>query len=284
MSDRRPLGVLDSGVGGLSVLREIHTVMPHEALYYIADSGFVPYGERSPEEVRERLDQLAAFLCGMDAKALVVACNTATAAAVSWLRARYAVPIIGMEPAVKPAARVSRKRIVGVLATQGTLASARFAGLLQRYAGGMRIVTQPCPGLVDVVERGELNAPRTEQLLQGYLAPLLAQGVDTLILGCTHYPFLRPLLERLLPPDVRIIDTGAAVARQVLRRLSADGLQASADDAARVRYWTSGDPQAMERFVMAQLPAALQAPVERLPVGLCGPSAVPREPQLLPDH
>lgn len=265
MADTRAVGVIDSGMGGLSVLREIHALMPSESLCYVADSGFVPYGDRSPEDIRQRLGVLAAFLVEQDLKALVVACNTATAAAVPWLRERHRLPIIGMEPAVKPAAAVTRNRVVGVLATQGTLASGRFAALLQRYAGGMRIVTQPCPGLVAAVERGALNTPDTERLLRAYLQPLLNQGVDTIILGCTHYPFLRPLLERLLDSHVHVIDTGAAVAKQLRCRLKDLRLSAPPGHCAQVRYWTSGDPVAMQHFLRAHLPATLSAPVDLLP-------------------
>ncbi len=278
MTDRRAVGVLDSGVGGLSVLREIHALMPEESLYYVADSGFVPYGERSAAAIRERLDALTGFLLDLDVKAVVVACNTATAAAVPWLRERHSLPIIGMEPAVKPAARVSRNRTVGVLATQGTLASGRFAALLQRYAGGMRILTQPCPGLVAAVERGEVDSPATERLLQSYLDPLLAQGVDTIILGCTHYPFLRPLLERMLGSGIRIIDTGAAVARQLQRRLAAEGLQASPGSVGKVRYWTTGDDAALRDFIGNRLPMALRAPVSRVSPCRDGAMAGPQLP------
>ncbi|MCC5856698.1 MAG: glutamate racemase [Ectothiorhodospiraceae bacterium] len=267
MADPRPVGVVDSGVGGLSVLREIHALMPSESLTYVADAGFVPYGDRSAEEIRARLDVLTRFLVDGGVKALVVACNTATAAAVPRLRERLPLPIVGMEPAVKPAAAVTQNGVVGVLATQGTLASGRFAALLQRYAEGMRIVTQPCPGLVTAVERGELDTPATVRLLRSYLDPLLAQGVDTIILGCTHYPFLRPLLERLLDPGVRIIDTGAAVARQLQRRLVEAGLQASAEVPARVHYWTSGDGEVLRRFLRQYLPETLQGPVEGLSMG-----------------
>ncbi|MCC5811118.1 MAG: glutamate racemase [Ectothiorhodospiraceae bacterium] len=261
MTDPRPVGVLDSGMGGLSVLREVHALLPAEHLHYVADSGFVPYGERSEDEIRERVGAITRFLLGANIKALVVACNTATAAAVPWLREQLAFPVIGMEPAVKPAAAVSSNGTVGVLATSGTLSSSRFAALLDRYGQGLHVITQPCPGLVDAVERGDLHSTGTRELLNSYLEPLLHQGADTVILGCTHYPFLRPVLRELLPPSIRVIDTGPAVARQLQRRLQEDGLLNMSGQAARICYWTSGDPDAMRRFVSANLDAPLQGEV-----------------------
>lgn len=257
-----PIGVFDSGVGGLSVLHEIREALPNESLLYVADSGHVPYGEKTPEQIRERSRTIARFLVDQGAKALVVACNTATAAAVGDLRERYHVPIIGMEPAVKPAAQATRSGVVGVLATTGTLQSARFAALLDRFAGSVTVVTQPCPGLVEYIEQGELESDRLRELLRRYTEPLLAAGCDTLILGCTHYPFVRPALQSLLPPQVALIDTGAAVARQLRKRLIESGMMA-AGPALSCRFWTSGDPQALHRV----LPVLWNAPgaVELLP-------------------
>ncbi|WP_455232324.1 glutamate racemase [Geopseudomonas aromaticivorans] len=249
MPSEAPVGVFDSGVGGLSVLGEIRARLPAEALLYVADSGHVPYGEKSPEYIRERCRQIADFLLGQGAKALVVACNTATAAAVAELRERHpGLPIVGMEPAVKPAAAATRSGVVGVLATTGTLKSARFAALLDRFAHDVRVITQPCPGLVECVEQGALAAPQTRALLESYVQPLLAQGCDTLILGCTHYPFLKPLLRELVPAAVELIDTGAAVARQLERLLGERGLLASGP-AQPARFWSSGEPAALARVL-----------------------------------
>lgn len=246
MPDRAPIGVFDSGVGGLSVLREIRALLPAESLLYVADSGHVPYGEKSPDFIRERSQRIADFLLGRGAKALVLACNTATAAAVADLRARHPhLPIVGMEPAVKPAARATRSGVVGVLATTGTLRSAKFAALLDRFAGDVQVVTQPCPGLVERIEAGDLAGPATRALLQGYVQPLLEAGCDTLILGCTHYPFLRPLLRELVPESVSLVDTGAAVARQLQRLLQAGNALAEGE-AAPCRFWSSGDAGALQ--------------------------------------
>lgn len=261
MASEAPVGVFDSGVGGLSVLGEIRARLPFESLLYVADSGHVPYGEKSPEYIRARCRRIADFLLGEGAKALVVACNTATVAAVGELRARHpGLPIVGMEPAVKPAVAASRNGVVGVLATTGTLQSARFAALLDRFAHDVRVVTQPCPGLVECVEQGALRAPATRALLQSYVQPLLEAGCDTLILGCTHYPFLRPLLRELLPAQVELIDTGAAVARQLGRLLAERDLLAGGP-AQPARFWSSGDPDALARVLPALWgePAAVAA-------------------------
>jgi glutamate racemase len=244
-----PIGVFDSGVGGLSVLGEIRALLPHESLLYVADSGHVPYGEKSPEFIRERCRLLAGFLLNQGAKALVLACNTATVAGVAELRERYPQrPIIGMEPAVKPAAAATKAGVVGVLATTGTLKSAKFAALLDRFASDVRVITQPCPGLVERIEAGELDSAATRELLQGFVAPLLAEGCDTLILGCTHYPFIKPLLRTLVPESISLIDTGAAVARQVQRLLASHDLLACGT-AQPARFWSSGDPAAMQRVL-----------------------------------
>jgi glutamate racemase len=242
VADNAPIGVFDSGVGGLSVLREIRARLPQESLLYLADSGHVPYGEKSPEFIRERCRSIAAFFLEQGAKALVLACNTATAAGVAELRQLYPdVPLVGMEPAVKPAAQATRSGVVGVLATTGTLKSAKFAALLDRFASDVRVITQPCPGLVERIEAGELDAEATRSLLLGFVQPLIEQGCDTLILGCTHYPFIKPLLVELLPPTVTLVDTGAAVARHLETILTVrDQLGAGG---AAVRFWSSGDPR-----------------------------------------
>ncbi|WP_339456659.1 glutamate racemase [Pseudomonas sp. EA_65y_Pfl1_P120] len=238
-----PIGVFDSGVGGLSVLAEIQQLLPHESLLYVADCGHIPYGEKTPSFIRERSRQVAAFLCDKGAKAFVIACNTATVAAVADLRQDYPDwPLVGMEPAVKPAAAATRSGVVGVLATTGTLHSAKFAALLDRFATDVRVITQPCPGLVELIETGDLNSPALRQLLQGYIEPLLSAGCDTIILGCTHYPFLKPLLAQMLPPSIILIDTGAAVARQLKRLLSERDLLAVGDPEP-AQFWTSGEVQ-----------------------------------------
>lgn len=246
MTNNQAVGVFDSGVGGISVLREIRTLLPNESLLYVADSAHVPYGEKSPEYIRERCRSITELLLGQDAKALVVACNTATVAAVAELRALYPqLPIVGMEPAVKPAVAATRSGVVGVLATTGTLKSAKFAALLDRVASDVNVITQPCPGLVEQIEAGELQSAKTREMLNGFVQPLLAQGCDTLILGCTHYPFIRPLLAELIPANVCLIDTGAAVARQ-LQRLLLEGCLQSHGPVRPAQFWSSAEPQQLQ--------------------------------------
>lgn len=239
MNPEAPIGVFDSGVGGLSVLKHIRTDLPEETLLYCADSYHTPYGGKSPEQIRARALALTDFLVGQGAKAIVVACNTATAAAVTMLRDRFPLPIIGMEPAVKPAVTSTQRGVIGVLATVGTLKSAQFAALLENYGKGVEVVTQACHGLVECVERGELEAPATRELVRHYVEPLLARGADTIVLGCTHYPFLRGLIEQEAGTGVTIIDTGTAVARQLHRRLAELGLLKCAGGGER--FWTSGE-------------------------------------------
>jgi glutamate racemase len=237
-----PVAVFDSGVGGLSVLREISQLLPSESLLYLGDCGHIPYGEKTPEFIIDRCLTIAGFFREQGAKALVVACNTATVAGVAHIRQRYPDwPVVGMEPAVKPAAEATRSGVVGVLATTGTLQSSRFAALLDRFASDVRVVTQPCPGLVELIETGDLLSPAVRQLLWSYVEPLLAARCDTIILGCTHYPFLKPLLTQMIPESISLIDTGAAVARQ-LQRLLAGRQLLSQGPAREVLYWTSGNP------------------------------------------
>jgi glutamate racemase len=244
-----PIGVFDSGVGGLTVLREINQLLPDESLLFLGDCGHIPYGEKTPEFIAERCLTIAGFFREQGAKALVVACNTATAAGVGHIRQRYPDwPVVGMEPAVKPAAEATRSGVVGVLATTGTLQSARFAALLDRFASDVRVVTQPCPGLVELIETGDLFSAAIRQLLWRYVEPLLREGCDTIILGCTHYPFLKPLLREMIPDSISLIDTGTAVARQ-LQRLLAERHLLAQGDARETLFWTSDDPAKMGKIL-----------------------------------
>lgn len=258
-----PIGVFDSGVGGLSVLRHVRALLPHEDLLYIADSGHAPYGDKSPEWIRERSLALTDWLIGRGAKAIVIACNTATAAAAGALRERHTLPVVGMEPAVKPAAAATKSGVVGVLATVGTLKSAQFAALLDRFANGIEVVTQPCPGLVECVERGELDSPATRAFVARYLEPLLARGADTIVLGCTHYPFLAPLIAELAGPRVALIETGAAVARQLERRLHEAAIHARSTAPGCEAFYASGDVELAARVMHRLWPG--DTPVEPLP-------------------
>ncbi len=249
------IGVFDSGVGGLSVLKAIRTLLPHEHLVYVADSAHVPYGNKSPEYIQQRSITLTKFLLEQHhAKAIVVACNTATAAAVSLLREKFSVPIVGMEPAVKPAIAASKNKIIGVLATEGTLKSAQFAALLERYANNVSVITQPCHGLVEKVEQGDLSSPATRELVARYALPLVERGADTLILGCTHYPFLRELIADVVGKNITLIDTGEAVARRLQSALMEKNLlnvmKENAESSAQ--FFSTGDVHDATR-VMSKL-------------------------------
>jgi glutamate racemase len=238
------IGVFDSGVGGLSVLREIWAQLPREDTIYFADTAHCPYGSRSIEEVRSLAVAITDFLVGRGAKVVVVACNTASAAALHYLRERFAVPIVGMEPAVKPAVEHTHTGRVGVIATEVTFQGELFARLLQRFADGVDVLTQACPGLVQQVEAGKLDDPETDRLLRLYLQPMVAAGIDSLALGCTHYPFLRDAIQRVVGPDVEIIDPAPAVARQTARVLEQNGLLRDSPEPARHLFYTTGDPKA----------------------------------------
>ncbi len=231
------------------MLRDIRAALPSEDVIYVADSRHVPYGNKSQHDIRQRSDTLSRFLLAEGAKAIVVACNTATAAAVKLLRTTFAVPVVGMEPAVKPAEAATRSGVVGVLATVGTLRSAQFAALLERFGRGIEVVTQPCPGLPEQVEAGDLYGPRTRALVERYTAPLLAKGADTIVLGCTHYPFLRPLIADVVGADVALIDTGAAVARQLQHVLDQNNLLSESIAPGGEQFWTSGDVRDAERVI-----------------------------------
>jgi len=246
MGKRRPIGVFDSGIGGLSVLRHIRAQLPHEDLLYFADAGYAPYGDRTEQEVAARTLAVADFFLQQGVKAIVVACNTATAAAIRAVRERYPdLPVVGVEPGLKPAAAASRSKTVGVLATRRTIDSAKFAALRDELAAatGVRFLPQACVGLVDQIERGELQSGDTMRLVHGYVQPLLDAGADTLVLGCTHYPFVRPLIEDIAARAGRrvdLIDTGDAVARQLCRLLERDGIASDATAPGTLRAWTTG--------------------------------------------
>ena len=287
MDNNHPVGIFDSGVGGLSVLRRIRSDLPHEALLYVADSGHAPYGNQPAAFILERSVAITEFLLERGAKAVVVACNTATAAAIAQLRQQFTVPIIGIEPAIKSAVAMTRSGVVGILATGHTVRSAKFADLLDRHGRQARVLAQPCPGLADCVEQGDLSGPRPHALLERYLGPLLAEDADTLVLGCTHYPFLTPLIERLVGPDVAILDPSAAVARQLRHRLEALELLADRSGPGAEEYFTSGSlestAQVMSRLLGYSIVLdALSDPPLGLEISHQDPSAADRRGPL--DH
>jgi glutamate racemase len=242
------IGVFDSGIGGLSVVREITRQLPHQNVLYFADSAHVPYGERPLAEIQTFSQVITVYLVRQGASVVVVACNTASAAALRHLRARFDVPIVGMEPAIKPAVEQSQSRHVGVIATQVTFQGELFARLVERFARNATVHTQACPGLVERVEAGQIDDAETEGLLRQYLTPLMEAGIDSLVLGCTHYPFLRPAIESVLASgerDVVVIDPAPAVARQTGRVLAGLG-KVRNKGTGKVVLFTSGDVTAFE--------------------------------------
>jgi glutamate racemase len=253
-----PIGVFDSGVGGLSVLRDIRRELWNEDLLYVADSVHAPYGDKSADFIEARAMSIAQFLLNQQVKAIVVACNTATSAAVAELRARFPVPIIAMEPAVKPAVARTQSGVVGVMATRRTVVSENFLNLLERFGTHVKIIVQPCPGLVEQVESGDLTGDKTRELLQAYIVPLLEKGADTIVLGCTHYPFLQALIEDIAGSSVVILDPGEAIARELRRRLDHAGILCCAERQGLEWFWTSDAPDNAKEII-SQL---WQKPVE----------------------
>jgi glutamate racemase len=244
-----PIGVFDSGVGGLTILRAVRQALPREDLVYVADAAYVPYGQKSPEQIRDRAMAIGGFLVQQGAKAIVVACNTATAAAIDLLRARLPIAVVGVEPAIKPAVAATCSGVVGVLATPATLASERYRSLIQRFATGIRIVAQPCAGLAEHIERGDLDGNHTEYLLCGFVEPLLAERVDVIVLGCTHYPLVAHIVQRIAGPDVAVIENGTAVAREVTRQLTLRGSARSSGTGSEI-FWSSGPTQRIETLLI----------------------------------
>ena len=243
-----PIGMFDSGLGGLSVWLELKKHLPLESYLYIADSAHIPYGDKSDDFIRTRALHIGNFLNEQGAKAVVIACNTATAAAVNLLRESLDIPIIAMEPAVKPAATLSRTKRIGVLATAGTLESVQFAGLLERFASDVTVITQPCPGLPEAVERGDLGSPETLGLLRTFTTPLKEAQVDVVVLGCTHYPFLKNHIAKQMGSGVALIDTGEAVARR-LKQVLTNRQRLASSQGRDLKMWSSGNPDVVTKRV-----------------------------------
>jgi glutamate racemase len=253
-----PIGVFDSGVGGLSVLRAIWKELPAEAILYLADQAHVPYGSRSLEQVRDFSVEVARYLLSQGTKLIVVACNTASAAALHHLRRTFPqTPFVGMEPAVKPAAEQTLSGVVGVLATPATFQGALYASVVERFANGVELLQHTCHGLVAQIEAGRLDAPETRAILAEALQPMLRRGIDTIVLGCTHYPFVIPLIQEIAGEGVRVIDPAPAVARQVRRVLESGGMLAGGRGGQSAmpvtRFLTSGDPAQLARLLQEWL-------------------------------
>tara|TARA_R110002126_G_scaffold154507_1_gene301606 strand:+ start:280 stop:1056 length:777 start_codon:yes stop_codon:yes gene_type:complete len=213
MNNNQPIGIFDSGIGGTSIWREIHQLLPNEKTIYLADSKNAPYGQKSKQEIIALSMKNTDLLLDMECKLIVVACNTATTNAIKELRAKYEIPFIGIEPAIKPAATNSKTQTIGILATQGTLISELFYNTTQKFQN-TKIIEQVGHGLVQLIENGEINSPEMTQLLHSYLQPMIQADIDYLVLGCSHYPYLIPQIRKILPNNIQIIDSGEAVAKQ----------------------------------------------------------------------
>lgn len=244
------VGIFDSGVGGLSILRAFRRELPAQPVLYLGDQAHVPYGPRPLEEVRRFAVNITRHLLDEGAQLIIVACNAASAAALQHLRQTFPdVPFVGMEPAVKPAAEQTRTGVVGVLATPATFQGALYASVVERFAQGVRLMQDTCPGLVHQIEIGDLTGQQTRIILENALQPMLAAGIDTVVLGCTHYPFVIPLIQEIAGPGVRVIDPAPAIARQARRLLEAHGWLAQGTRKAKVRYQTTGDVQALQQLL-----------------------------------
>lgn len=230
-------------------MKEVRRLLPSEDMIYYADSAYCPYGGKTPGVIRSRTFAICDFLISKGVKLIVIACNTACIAALDAVRERVRIPVVGVEPAVKPAAEATKNGKIEVLATGVTLAGERFHSLVERFGKTVEVYTQPCPGLVEQVEAGRLASPETETLLARYLDPLMVKGVDTIVLGCTHYPFLRPLVQKMVRSGVSVIDSGTAVACQVAKVLQGERLSVSAGETGRDQFFTSGEPEEVQRVV-----------------------------------
>jgi glutamate racemase len=250
ISSNSPIGIFDSGIGGISVLRAIREQMPEESVIYFGDQGHIPYGPRPMEQIRYFSEAITRFLLEQGAKIIVVACNTASAAALKYLRENCPdVQFVGMEPAVKPAAEHTQTGKVGVLATPATFQGALYASVVERFANGVQLFQNTCNGLVQQIEQGNLRSSETRRILEDALLPMLEKNIDTVVLGCTHYPFVIPLIQQVVGDSVRVIDPAPAVAKQTARLLEAKGLRNNSGSKSRVEFYTSGDPGALKSLL-----------------------------------
>jgi glutamate racemase len=258
-----PIGIFDSGVGGLSVLREIQAALPHESTYYVADSAHAPWGDKPIEFVRDRGLKIAEFLTSLGVKVIVIGSNTGTAGSADALRSALSIPVVAIEPGIKPAAAATRSGVIGAIVPATLGRSDRMASLLDRFGRDITVITQPVPGLVEHVEAADLDSPELMRLVEGYIQPMLDAGADTIVLGSTHYVFLKSLISEIAGPHVELIDTGAAVARQLSRVLMERDLAAPKHAESHERFWTSGDPMTSGRVISALLGRTVS--VEKLP-------------------
>ncbi len=244
-----PIGIFDSGLGGTSIWKEIRSLLPYEDTVYLADSKNAPYGEKSKKDILALSVKNTEFLLSKGCKIIVVACNTATTNAIDYLRKTYPVSFIGIEPAIKPAALQTKSKTVGVLATKGTLSSSLFASTSENHANGIEVIEREGKGLVRLIEEGKIKSIETKELLQKYLGPMLEKDIDCLVLGCTHYPYLIPVLKELLPKEVKIIDSGLAVARQTKAILTKEKLLREVNTVGKHQFYSNIDTLVLEQFL-----------------------------------
>lgn len=248
----KPIGIFDSGIGGTSIFKEIHALLPHENCIYLADSKNAPYGNKSEEDILQLSIKNTEYLLNKDSKIIVVACNTATTNAISYLRAHYSVPFIGIEPAIKPAALSSQTKAVGILATKGTLSSALFHKTTDLYAKGIKVIEQIGDGIVPLIETGQLESEEMKALLKRYLEPMIKADIDYLVLGCTHFPYLIPMLSSMLPKHIKIIDSGLAVAKQTQAVLRSNNLLNSSMLQPDIALYTNGNLAVLNTILEAK--------------------------------
>lgn len=251
---KSPIGIFDSGIGGTSIWKEIHKFLPHENTIYLADSKNAPYGPKGKERITELSVKNTELLLAKNCKIIVVACNTATTNAIKHLRSTYDVPFIGIEPAIKPAALQTKSNTIGILATKGTLSSELFHKTSDLYANGVKVVEQVGEGLVPLIENQQIESPEMEDLLKKYLEPMLQANIDYLVLGCSHYPYLIPKLQELLPKHIQIIDSGIAVARQTKAILEQHHLLNTSNELGNCTFYSNGNPEILTEILHNDFP------------------------------
>ena len=240
---KKPIGIFDSGIGGTSIFKEIHNVLPNESIIYLADSKNAPYGNKSKEEILQLSIKNTELLIAKGCKLIVVACNTATTNAISHLRANYKIPFIGIEPAIKPASLQTRTKAIGILATKGTLSSALFHETMDLYSKDIIIIERIGEGIVPLIEAGDIDSKEMTLLLESYIKPMLKSNIDHLVLGCTHYPYLIPQLSKILPKGVKIIDSGLAVAKQTKAVLDKKIILNTSSSKSKINFFINSEPE-----------------------------------------
>ncbi len=252
----QPLGIFDSGIGGTSILKEIHFLLPNENCIYLADSKNAPYGNKSEEDILQLSIKNTELLINKGCKLIIVACNTATTNAIAYLRANYDIPFIGIEPAIKPAALNTQTKAIGILATKGTLSSQLFHKTTDIYASGIEVIEQDGDGIVPLIENGKLDSKDLKLILELYLEPMLEKNIDFLVLGCTHYPYLIPMLIKMLPEHIKIIDSGLAVAKQTLAVLSLNHILNDTKEKATIKLFSNGNVDVLNTILEGQFETA----------------------------